>query len=197
MLTFLNRALLSSNAGDSVRLVLGPFGAFATLVFGLSAAPAAQPRSALGGQLLSVTIALLIRYIPIQEEVRVSMSVALAVGAMVKTGLTHPPAGASAAIFASSEYWEWSHMGILLAGNLLTVLLASFVNNWSDQRQYPTYWGIGGVRQTATNAWKTVCESENFKTRFNKRKNIAREDTMSFTEDKTENHQVEDMIVNV
>jgi len=145
MLTYLNKALINTDKGDAVTLILGPFGALTTLIFGLTAAPAAQPRNAVLGQAVSITIAILMREMPLEREVRIALSVALAVGTMCKLGLTHPPAGASAVVFASNSKWGFTHMGVLLVGNVLTVLAAAFVNNWSDQRQYPTFWGFAGV----------------------------------------------------
>lgn len=148
ILTHLNQRL-QNNHGSDATLVLGPFGALMTLVYGLTAAPASQPRNALLGQTLSVSLALLLQYIPRggiwNLETRISVTVALAVTLMVKTGLTHPPAGAAALIFSSSntDQWQWSHLGVLLLGNVVAIVVGSVINNWSASRQYPTYWGFG------------------------------------------------------
>jgi hypothetical protein len=38
-------------------------------------------------------------------------------------------------------------MGVLLIGNVVAIGVATIVNNLSDRRQYPTYWGLGTVVQ--------------------------------------------------
>jgi len=147
ILTNLNTRLQQSH-GMEAALVLGPFGALMTLIYGLTAAPASQPRNALLGQTLSVGLALILQAIPRGVfwtlETRQSVTTALAVALMVKTGLTHPPAGAAALIFSSSDTdsWEWSHLGVLLMGNAIAIGVGAFINNISDTRQYPTFWGV-------------------------------------------------------
>lgn len=71
-----------------------------------------------------------------------SLGTALAVATMTRLGITHPPAGAAALIFTGNEKLGWGNMLFMLVGTVLAVLSATFVNNWSDKRQYPSYWGI-------------------------------------------------------
>ena len=61
---------------------------------------------------------------------------------MTRCGVTHPPAGASAFIFASGQY-GLTHVVILLIGNIIAIVLGSVLNNISDKRQYPTYYAMG------------------------------------------------------
>ena len=143
---WLNTRLVDKHGPDAL-LLLGPFGALVTLLFGLTAAPASQPRNAMMGQTVAVGIVLLLRYIPGWEnmslEWRASLSTALAVAAMVRLGLTHPPAGAASFLFAlAPKTLRGSHMGVLLLGNLICIGMATLLNNWSDRRQYPTFWGF-------------------------------------------------------
>jgi len=150
ILTHMNRRL-QDHYGFNGTLILGPFGALSTLLYGLTAAPASQPRNAILGQTMSITIALLLQYIPLGPvwtvEIRGSLAAALAISAMTKTGLTHPPAGAAAVIMSQSNSWNWCHLGVMIAGNVVAVLVAAVVNNFSDSRQYPTYWGLGFLRR--------------------------------------------------
>jgi hypothetical protein len=70
-----------------------------------------------------------------------SLAASLAIGAMVKFGVTHPPAGAAAMIFATGAY-GWGNLLFVLLGTALSTVVATIVNNSSHARQYPTYWGF-------------------------------------------------------
>jgi len=123
-------------------LVLGSFGAFTTLLFGLSSAPASQPRAAVLGQIVSGLIALAIGALtPLPVFVRQSLATALSIGAMAKLGITHPPAG-GAAIILSNGKWSPRTLPYMLGGVLVAVSTATLFNNLSPKRQYPTAWGI-------------------------------------------------------
>lgn len=119
-----------------------------TLLYGLTAAPASQPRNVILGQIVALTIAVAIGYAHeyLNLWVRQSLTTALAVAAMVKLGVTHPPAGAAALIFASGPY-GWGNLLFLLVGNVIAVGAATLINNWSDMRQYPIYWGVPYVEK--------------------------------------------------
>jgi CBS-domain-containing membrane protein len=119
-----------------------PFGALMTLLYGLTAAPASQPRNAILGQSLSLTIAIGVgRLTVLSLWMRQSLAASLAIGAMVKFGVTHPPAGAAAMLFATGAY-GWGNLLFVLLGTALSAVVATIVNNSSDARQYPTYWGF-------------------------------------------------------
>ncbi|GKY96392.1 hypothetical protein MPSEU_000598800 [Mayamaea pseudoterrestris] len=139
-LTFLHK-YIRNDAGDDYAVAIGPNGALMCLLFGLTAAPASQPRNAIVGQAVSMTISLSVassEAIPIW--LRQGLATALSVAVMAKLGVTHPPAAASAAIFASGLV-NWPSMGFLLVANVIAVLLSTSLNNLSTKRQYPTYWG--------------------------------------------------------
>lgn len=128
-------------------LLHSPFGAFMTLLYGLTAAPASQPRNAIFGQVLSTTIAVAFSYArPLPVWLRQSLAVSVAVSSMVKLGVTHPPAGASALMVASfprtSAATGWGNMATSLVGNLIAIAMATFINNISQMRQYPIYWAL-------------------------------------------------------
>lgn len=162
---------LVSNHGNDFLLVMPPFGgklqehlllpwlfcparqtpflsypiriAFICLQFGLTQAPAAQPRTCLMGQLLSMSIALTISTLPLLPTwFKQALATSLAIGLMTRCGLTHPPAGASAFLFSSGMFGI-SHMILLLCGNVLAIFLGSVINNMSEKRQYPTYYAMG------------------------------------------------------
>ena len=129
---------------DELFLILGPFGALVTLQYGLTAAPASQPRNAILGQALAGAVAMVFTYVPdsiLPVWLRQAVAPAIAIGVMVKCGFTHPPGGAHAVILASGKY-NWAMYGIALLGTCISIIPALIINNLSDKRQYPTYWGF-------------------------------------------------------
>jgi CBS-domain-containing membrane protein len=77
-------------------------------------------------------------------HIRQASSLAFAIGFMVKLGLIHPPAGASA-LHYSTGLSRWYSFLFFMIGNVLCIIVATFINNLSPKRQYPSYWGIPGV----------------------------------------------------
>jgi len=127
-------------SNNELGLILPPLGALSTLQYSLTAAPASQPRNALFAQIFSVTVAILLCYIPnIEPWFRSALAPALVIPCMARFGIIHPPAGAAAIVFASGKF-GWEHMGIFIGGVCISISTAVMVNNWSDKRQYPTSW---------------------------------------------------------
>ncbi|CAB9513257.1 HPP family [Seminavis robusta] len=125
-------------------LLIGPFGALMTLQYGLTAAPASQPRNAILGQAVSGAISLAFTYIPesiLATWLRRAVGPAIAIGAMVKLGVTHPPAGAHAVLYASGKY-NFGFYALVVLSSAISVIPATLVNNLSSKRQYPTYWTL-------------------------------------------------------
>lgn len=113
-----------------------------TLQYGLTAAPASQPRNAIIGQALSLTIAHLIGQISgLELWLKQTLATSLAIGVMVFLGVTHPPAGAAALVFSGGKM-SWRQLGLMILGNVIAILSATLINNWNDKRQYPTFWGL-------------------------------------------------------
>ena len=82
--------------GDGLSLLLPPIGASAVLVFAIPASPLAQPRSVIGGNLLSAAIGLGCGMLVAPPAVAAPLAVALALIAMLGLGCLHPPGGAIA-----------------------------------------------------------------------------------------------------
>ena len=96
------------------------------------------------GQALAGAVALVFTYIPtsaLPMWIRVALAPALAIGLMVKCGVTHPPAGAHAVLLASGKY-NWGLYGIGLLSTFIAIVPATLINNLCDKRQYPTYWFV-------------------------------------------------------
>lgn len=131
--------------GDQV-LLLGSFGASSLIIFGAPHSVFAQPRSVLGGQIISalvgVSIFLLLADYPILAA---PLAVALALLVMQLTGTMHPPGGATALI-AVSGHPVVREMGYLYtlfpvgAGFAILLIIGLVINNLSRDRQYPLRW---------------------------------------------------------
>ena len=95
---------------------------------------------------LAVTIALLFAYIPesrVPLWVRVPFATATAITALVRLGITHPPAGAAALIVSSGGY-SWMDLPLIVLAGIISIAIATLVNNVSERRQYPTYYRFFG-----------------------------------------------------
>ena len=106
------------------------------------AAPASQPRNAILGQALALSISLGVSYadfIPLWA--RQSVATSLSIAGMVKLGIIHPPAGAAAMLFSTGKF-GWMNMAFMLFANVLAIAAATLINNMSNKRQYPNYWGF-------------------------------------------------------
>jgi CBS-domain-containing membrane protein len=131
---------------NTKHFLLRPFGALMTLQYGLTAAPASQPRNAIVGQTLGLLIAHGVGQIDILEPwLKQTLATSLAIGAMVKFGVTHPPAGAAALLFSNGSR-TWQQIGLMIFGNVVAIVCAAIFNNLSERRQYPTFWGLRPIR---------------------------------------------------
>jgi CBS-domain-containing membrane protein len=109
------------------------------LLYGLTAAPASQPRNAIVGNIIGMLVGMGISYLDDYLEVllRMSLASATATALMVKIGVTHPPAGALALIFSTGTL-AWSKVYIQLCGTIIAIAIGTVVNNLNPIRQYPT-----------------------------------------------------------
>lgn len=123
-------------------LLIGPFGALMTLQYGLTAAPASQPRNVILGQAIAGAVSMSFTYIPesmLSTWMRRAVGPAFSIATMLKLGIPHPPAGAHSVIYASGQY-GWMFYFLVVFASIISVIPATVVNNMSEKRQYPTYW---------------------------------------------------------
>ena len=113
----------------------------------LTSAPAAQPRTIVLGFLISGAIGNILMYIPdniLPYFVRLSISSALAMAAMVKLSIPCPAAGAFSMYVAQGRHTSmadsWRSYGLTVAVNIFLIVPAILIQNLSKERQYPTYW---------------------------------------------------------
>jgi CBS-domain-containing membrane protein len=127
-------------AATGTPLLMAPFGATCVLVFGLPDSPLAQPRSIVGGHLLSSFVGLAFLHVLGSGPWSMALAVPTAIAAMQLTRTVHAPAGANPLlIIASGADWDFLITPVL-AGSLLLVATAAVVNNLSGARRYPAYW---------------------------------------------------------
>ncbi len=131
--------------GDQL-LLLGSFGASGLIIFAAPHSDFAQPRSVIGGQILSACAgAACYALIGGHLALAAPLAVSLAFLVMHATGTMHPPGGATALIAGSGQHIALK-MGILYplipvgAGVTLLFLIGLVINNLSRNRQYPLRW---------------------------------------------------------
>jgi len=125
---------------QDVPVLVASLGASACLIYGVPAAPFAQPRNAIAGHLLSALIGVFIYQLVGAYWYTAALSVGLAVAIMVGTRTVHPPAGATALIAVITKQ-DWLFIVLPVgAGICILVLVGIVVNNLAAKRQYPKYW---------------------------------------------------------
>jgi hypothetical protein len=124
-------------------LVAGPFGALMMLQYGLTGAPAGQPRSIIFGHAIAGSIGLALTYIPermLPIWLRMILSPSISIGVMVKLGVPCPPASAHSLIYAEGKH-NWKFFGLVMLCSFVSLIPAIAINNLNPKRQYPTFWG--------------------------------------------------------
>lgn len=131
--------------GDQL-LLLGSFGASSLIVFGAPHSIYAQPRSVIGGQIVSAFVGVSIFFLLGSYPVWAApAAVSLALLGMQLTGTMHPPGGATALIAVSGHpvVQQMGYLYILFpvaAGFLILLLIGIIINNIPRDRQYPLRW---------------------------------------------------------
>ena len=129
-----------NDSNKKYAIPIGPFGAFTTLLYSLTAAPPAQPRNAIYGSVIAGCTALCVSYLPSSLlSLRVSLATGLSIALMARFGVTHPPAGALAVILALGNY-HWGSLGLYLVADMIVIGIAILINNLNEKRKYPQYW---------------------------------------------------------
>ncbi len=123
-----------------IPVLVASLGASACLIYGAPAAPFAQPRNAIAGQLLSAVVGVTVYQLAGCYWYTAALSVGIAVAVMVGTRTVHPPAGATALIAViTKQDWLFPIMPVGV-GICILVIVGIIVNNLAAKRQYPNYW---------------------------------------------------------
>lgn len=139
--SWLDYFIVTQSAGKFT-LLLGPLGALTTLQYTLTAAPASQPRNAFFAQIIALsTTHVLHQFQYFNRWHRCAIAPAIVTTTTAWLGIIHPPAGASAVVFAYETH-EVEDMLIFLCGVAISIFIAVAINNLSDKRQYqfPIHW---------------------------------------------------------
>jgi CBS domain-containing membrane protein len=125
-------------------LMVASFGASAVLLFATPESKLSQPRSFLGGHLVSALVGVVLRLVIRVPWICGPLATACALSAMELTRSTHPPGGATALIIASvEELPKWSGFSYVVGvmfGAVVFQGVALVVNNLNPRRAYPTFW---------------------------------------------------------
>lgn len=132
--------IMKALSGGKYQVILPAFGAFASLQYSLTAAPAAQPRNAVLGNALSLGVACFCNKLSLPTWLCLPTVCALSIGSMSRLGVVHPPAAAAALAFVFFDA-KLAHFFLNMLAVVVSVLLATAFNNIFYNRQYPTCWG--------------------------------------------------------
>jgi len=135
-----------SISNNELFYVLGPISSVQTMVFGLTQAPASQPRNIMLANIVSTPIGIALRYIHNPNDPwKMALTVGVATLLQTAMGVVHPPATAMAVSFVTSTRTlssnEWKMYGVMLFACVVLIVNSTVFNNLSLQRQYPTSWG--------------------------------------------------------
>lgn len=125
---------------SGVPWLMAAFGASCVLVFGVPDSPLAQPRSVIGGHILSTLVGFGVLYFLGNAWWAGALGVALALALMQQTRTLHAPAGANPLVVLTADpSWVFLLTPVLL-GSVSIVSVAWCVNNLRSKGSYPKYW---------------------------------------------------------
>lgn len=121
--------------------LFAPLGASAVLLYGASGAPFSQPRSVIGGHVISALTGVIFWHLLGETGVSVALAVSSAIIFMLLTRTVHPPAGATAllGVTISKGSFMWVLTPVAICA-LILLLVALVVNNFDKQKSYPEFW---------------------------------------------------------
>lgn len=152
VLAAINEYGFGPNKDVEYAILIGPFGALATLLFAAPASPFAQPKMVLFGHIYSGIVAVSVDYLVntkfatafIPPMVGAALVPALAIAGMTLLGCINPPAAAASLVYATGnarvKSAGWLFIPVHLAGCAIMVLIAILLNNLSAKRRYPQFW---------------------------------------------------------
>lgn len=128
-----------ANEFTQLTLLMAPFGATCVIVFALPQSPLAQPRSIVGGHLLSTLIGLASLSLFGLHGWSLALAVGAAITCMQLTRTLHPPAGADPlVVMLAGASWSFLVTPVLI-GSMLLVFVA-YVYHRLTRSAYPSSW---------------------------------------------------------
>ncbi|MFD7976189.1 HPP family protein [Streptomyces sp. NPDC059071] len=120
-------------------LLIPPLAASMALVAGAPDLPLAQPRSVVGGQLLSALTGFAVLALTGPGPWGAALAGGLALGVMAAARTPHSPAAATAVIVTLQNPPFWTFLGLLVLASLLLVA-TGLAGARLTGRRYPAYW---------------------------------------------------------
>ncbi|MGK5499046.1 HPP family protein [Streptomyces sp. URMC 125] len=124
---------------DQVWLI-PPLAASSALVFGAPALPLAQPRSVIGGQLLSALTGFAVLAVAGSSAWGAGVAGGLALGVMMLARTPHSPAAATAVIVVAQSPEPLLFLVLLAAASALLVAVGVATGRLRTATRYPAYW---------------------------------------------------------
>ncbi|MFF3317897.1 HPP family protein [Streptomyces sp. NPDC003035] len=120
-------------------LLIPPLAASMALVAGAPDLPLSQPRSVVGGQLLSALTGFAVLLVAGPGLWGAALAGGLALGVMMAARTPHSPAAATAVIVTLQNPPFWSFLSLLALASVLLVAVG-FAGARAAGRTYPSYW---------------------------------------------------------
>ncbi|WP_404815540.1 HPP family protein [Streptomyces thermolineatus] len=120
--------------------LIPPLAASSALIFGAPALPLAQPRSVVGGQLLSALTGFAVLAVSGSSVWGAGVAGGLALGVMMLARTPHSPAAATAVIVVAQSPDPLLFLGLLAAASALLCAVGVAVGRVRGATRYPTYW---------------------------------------------------------
>ncbi|MGF1727330.1 HPP family protein [Photobacterium nomapromontoriensis] len=146
-------SLLGQSTG--VPWLMAPFGATCVLLFAAPTSPLAQPRNVIAGHLITSTVGLCALYGLGGSMIVMSLAVGVSIMLMQCFRAVHPPAGANPVVIVlagqSAVGFDFLLTPVLI-GSITLVVIASVINNYGKQNNWPVYWHGFGQQKGQKNA---------------------------------------------
>ncbi|MFD7984612.1 HPP family protein [Kitasatospora indigofera] len=121
-------------------VLIPPLAASAALVLAAPALPLAQPRSVVGGQLVSALVGFGALAVGGGSLWTAAVAGGLAIGAMAAARTPHSPAAATSVIVVLTQPPALRFLGLLALATVLLVLVGVLAGRSGRTARYPAYW---------------------------------------------------------
>ncbi|MFF3350355.1 HPP family protein [Streptomyces sp. NPDC002779] len=132
--------LVSGGSLIGQTLLIPPLAASGALVFGAPSLPLAQPRSVVGGQLLSACTGFVVLAVGGGSMTSAAVAGGLALGVMMAARTPHSPAAATAVIVVLMQPSALSFLPLLALASVLLVGVGMVAGRSRGGARYPSYW---------------------------------------------------------